>query len=171
MKISRVKTQEQVDISPKTTDIVVDDQTDEFAEFEGRNTTEPGVTNDLLESLIYTGRIVKSVEVNGLVFELSTLSNKEHFDIVVRMHGFTDNPVQIYTAKCLFLSHAIKKIDGNDFSDIAVPGVFKDIVDKKLFIIDEMQYSVVDALYNEYSKLAQTKLDFGEKKGEEIKNS
>jgi len=148
-----------------------------LAEFDAPEPEKTGAEFDLpprkpisktLEKLIFVGRISTEVEIDGAVFELSTLTNKEHGEIVRRMYRFAE-AADLFIVRVLTLANAIKKIDGISLDDIDLDGSFEDDFHKRISIIDQLQLSVVEQLFEEYEKLVEDKTE-AETEDKEIKN-
>lgn len=161
-------------IKPKT--YVVDDTNDDIetrmAQFEAPaqppvRAVETKPMSKELEKLIFIGRATKEVEIGGAKFELSTLLNREQDQIVKMMYTFT-NPGDLFAVRSLTLAHALKSVDGVSLDEIEVGGEFETGFHKKIEIINCLQLSVVEKLFEEYEKLLGN-LDKSVE-GEEIKN-
>lgn len=172
---------------PKPQTYVVADETqtnsiqDRLAQFEAPSQdtkTETGIEfkmpvkkslPEVLEKLIFIGRISEEIPIAGSKFEITTLTNREHAQIIKVMYGFTD-PADLFTIRILTLANALKKIDGVALDDLQVEGDFEDDFHKRLSIVDNLQLSIVEKLYSEYEKLLKVESDVGKDK-EELKNS
>lgn len=107
-----------------------------------------------LESLIFTGRMEKDVEIFDNTYRVTTLSHKEHNYIVKALYNFGDTS-DLFTIRVLTLASALKSINDVLLDDIEVPGDFESVFDRKKEIIDNLQLSVVEKLYDEYSGLIE----------------
>ncbi|KKL98110.1 hypothetical protein LCGC14_1827710 [marine sediment metagenome] len=178
--------------SPRSQTYVVDDQTtptepynpptptidDRLAQFE-TPAEEPTVTeyplppkksiSKTLEKLIFIGKTTEEVEIDGIKFELSTLTNKEHGEIVKAMYRFSE-AADLFTVRVLTLANALKKIDGLSIEDIEIEGDFEDNFHKRMSIIDYLQLSVVEELFDKYEGLIKEE-DEASEEDKEIKNS
>ena len=124
-----------------------------------------------LEKLIFIGRLSKEVKIGGVSFELSSLTNRENNDLVNTMYNFSGDKVRsILAARIVTLAHAVKKIDDVPLEEIDIPGDFKNEFHKKMSIIDNLQFSVVEKLYEAYEELLEEK-DEAVEAQEELKNS
>lgn len=177
---------------PKPQTYVVDDQTtpagppgpsaptidDRLAQFNAP-AQEPAETeyplppkkpiSKMLEKLIFIGRTTEEVEIDGIKFELSTLTNKEHGEIVKAMYRFSE-AADLFTVRILTLANALKKIDGMLIDDVELDGDFEDAFHKRISIIDYLQLSVVEELFNKYEELVGEE-DEATDEDKEIKNS
>ncbi len=105
-----------------------------------------------LEKLIFIGRLTDEVEIAGIKFEISTLTNKENNQIVKMMYNFSD-AADLFTLRVLTLANAVRKIDGVTLDDLDIEGEFESDFHKRMSIIDNLQISVVSTLYEAYEKL------------------
>ena len=124
-----------------------------------------------LEKLIFIGRVSKEVKIGGVNFELSSLTNRENNDLVNTMYNFSGDKIRsILAARIVTLAHAVKKIDDIPIEEIDIPGEFRNEFHKKMSIIDTLQFSVVEKLYEVYEELLEEK-DEALEAQEELKNS
>lgn len=121
-----------------------------------------------LEKLIFIGRLTDEIEIDGVRFEISTLTNKENNQIVKMMYSFSD-AADLFTLRILTLANAVKKIDGISLKDIDIGGTFESDFHKRTSIIDNLQISVVSKLYEAYEKLTGEEEEIS-KNDEELKN-
>lgn len=122
-----------------------------------------------LEKLIFIGKTTEEVEIDDVKFELSTLTNKEHGEIVKAMYRFSE-AADLFTVRVLTLANALKKIDGLSIDDIEIEGEFEDNFHKRMSIIDYLQLSVVEELFDKYEGLIKEE-DEASEEDKEIKNS
>ena len=102
-----------------------------------------------LEKLIFTGRQLKVVDILEHKFELSTVTNKEHQEMV---KGLGDN-VDLFKIRSLTLANALRTIDGIRLDDLTNKD--NDLTDflRRVDIIDNLQLALVEKLYEEYNNL------------------
>lgn len=124
------------------------------------------ITKDL-EKLIFIGKLTKEVEISGVTFELSTLTNREHNEIVRMMYSFAE-AADLFTIRLITLANAIKFIDGVSIDSINIDGQFESPLHKRIAVVDYLQLSVVEKLYSAYEDLIGVEKDLSEK-NEEIK--
>lgn len=129
---------------------------------------KPKVDRSKLESLLFIGRVTTEVELFGHRFEISTLSNKEHNTMAKELYKFAEG-ADLFTVRILVLGHALKSIDGVSLDDIEIDGEFDSDYHKRMAVLDGMQLSLIEALYEEYGKLDKDEKDASE--SEEVKNS
>lgn len=116
--------------------------------------TKPQQRTKALESLIFTGKVEREIELAGHKYKLSTLSHKEHNEIVKSIYHAGESS-DIFAIRLLTLAYSLKSIDGLNLEDIDFPGTFESAVEKKKEIIDNLQLSIVEKLYETYSSLVE----------------
>lgn len=125
----------------------------------------------MLEDLIFLGRASKDVDIGGHNFVITTLTHREHNDLMKQLYKFGDG-ADLFTLRTLTLAFALKSVNGTPLEEMHMPleeeEKFSSDFDKKLGIIDTMQMNVVTKLYDAYNELA----DSVDKnlQGEEVKN-
>ena len=117
-----------------------------------------------LESILFLGRLTKTIDLAGHKFEISTVTNKEQNDIVRELYGFSEG-ADLFIIRTLTLANALKSIDGVklDAMDLFTEeeeSEFKSKFHRRMAIVDNMQLSIVEKVYDEYTKLL--------KEGEEL---
>ena len=105
-----------------------------------------------LRDLIFLGRIERSVEINGFLFKLTTLSVQEQKDVVFKLIKIPEEN-RIFNAKVISLAFAVKSINLTPLDQIDVDGNFEDLNDKKINIMQELQVSVINKLYKIYEEM------------------
>jgi len=105
-----------------------------------------------LKDLIFLGRIERSVEINGFLFKLTTLSVQEQKDVVFKLIKIPEEN-RIFNAKVISLAFAVKSINLTPLDQIDVDGNFEDLNDKKINIMQELQVSVINKLYKIYEEM------------------
>lgn len=162
-----------VDHEPAPQHAQIDEQ---LLQFEGPVVEDKPVEFDLpkqkeassdLSDLIFIGRLSNTVEIDGVSFEISTLTNREFNEIIKTMYKFDDTS-DIFTFRVLVLSRALRTINGKNLDDINIDGEFESGFQKRTTIIDHLQISVVERLFKEYEVLTGKK-DETEKDNEEVK--
>jgi len=105
-----------------------------------------------LEDLLFLGKITKEIEILGHKFEISTLSHREHNDIVKQLYKVGES-ADLFTIRVITLANVLKTVDGTPLSEMQIAGDFDSDFSKRTFIIDGMQLGIVERLYDEYNKL------------------
>jgi len=122
-----------------------------------------------LEKLIFIGRVIEVVEISGVKFEISTLTNREHTEIIRMMYSFAE-PADLFTIRLLTMANALKTIDGVSLDDIDIEGEFESSLHRRMSILDHLQLSVLEELYEAYEKLTKEEEQLGDE-DEQVKNS
>lgn len=116
----------------------------------------PAVSNKLpqktLEELLFAGRVKTEFSIAGNKYVIATLTNKEQNYVITEMYGFGD-AADLFVIKSLTLAMALKSINGVDIGDILMDGEFKSDVYQRKEVIDNLQVSIVEKLYDNYSKM------------------
>ena len=119
-----------------------------------------------LESLLFIGRLTTEVDLYDHKFEISSLTNKEHSQMVKELYKFGDG-ADLFTIRVLTLANALRSIDSVPLDDVACDGEFPSPYYRRMAILDNMQLSLVEKLYEAYSVLI-AEVDEASQ-GEEIK--
>jgi len=111
------------------------------------------------ESLLFLGKITKDVTIVGHKYSLSTLTAKEHNQMMKELYNIAD-AADLFTIRSYTLGNALKAIDDVtvDSMDAFENETFDMFVNKfmrRVAIVDNMQLSIVEKLYNEYNTLLQ----------------
>ena len=162
---------------------VVDDATDENnIDAELAQFSAPSIINTInipkppsekiskaLEDLIFIGRLTEEIEIDEAKFEISTMTNKEHNQVIKQMYKFSEAS-DLFTMRSLTLANALRKINSVALEDIDIGKEFETAYLKRLAIVEHLQLSVVEKLYEAYEKLVGVE-DETNKETEELKNS
>ena len=126
------------------------------------------LNKDILEDLLFVGHSTKEIEIGKVKFEISTLTNRESNQLMRKIYEFGE-ATDILAVKTLTLAFALRKVNNIPLENVNTNDVFDDPFDKKMFILDNMQKSVVEKLHSEYLNLSD-EVD-KQLSGEQIKNS
>ena len=107
-----------------------------------------------LESIIFTGKLSRDVDIAGTKFTLSTLANRENNQIVRKLMTIGDT-ADLLTIRVLTLAYTIRKINDVEFGDLVESDDGIESMDKRISIIDSMQTSVIEKLWEEYESLVE----------------
>lgn len=105
-----------------------------------------------LESILFIGKLTREVELFKNKFVLSTLTNKEHNMMVKELYKFGDG-ADLFTIRILTLANSLKTINEVPLDDLDVDGEFDNDYYRRMAVLDNMQLSLIEALYDEYSIL------------------
>ena len=139
------------------------------------NSTDKFSFNSLINQVIFLGKLTKEVEIQGMKFEIKTLTEEESREIVERLFRIPEAS-RMACIRSMTLAKAIDKIGGYDFTEIVTSLLqeenkeinFKTIDTKKNEIVLKLQTSVTNDLFAEYEKLIQKKEESSG--GAEVKN-
>lgn len=112
----------------------------------------PNPNKEKLESILFIGRLTKEVEIYGHKFELGSLTNREHNQMIKELYNFGEG-ADLFTIRILTLAHALRSINGVALEDIPIEGDFINNYYRKMAILDNMQLSLIEKLYEGYSEL------------------
>lgn len=123
----------------------------------------------LLEKLIFMGRNEDSIDIEGVTFTITSLSEKQNRELLEKLFELSDGE-RISQTKSIAVATAISKINEYPIetvlSEINIEG---SDFDKKLHLVSTMQASVVGQLYDFFEKI-NTKVG-AEEASEDLKNS
>jgi hypothetical protein len=140
------------------------------------NSTDKFSFSSLINEVIFLGKLTKEVEIQGMKFEIKTLTEEESRSVVEKLFRIPEAS-RMACIRSMTLSKAIDKIGGYDFTEIAssvLQEEGKEVNDrtvefKKNEIVLKLQTSVTNDLFAEYEKLIEKKEEASG--GSEIKNS
>lgn len=140
------------------------------------NSTDKFSFSNLINEVIFLGKLTKEVEIQGMKFEIKTLTEEESRSVVEKLFRIPEAS-RMACIRSMTLSKAIDKIGGYDFTEIAssvLQEEGKEVNDrtvefKKNEIVLKLQTSVTNDLFAEYEKLIEKKEEASG--GSEIKNS
>lgn len=126
---------------------------------------------DMLESLIFLGLITKEVEIGVFKFSITTLTHREHNLLMKELYKFGDG-ADLFTIRTLTLAHSVKLVNDVLLEDLPLSDKEESRLetkfDKKLAIIDSLQMSVVEKLFDAYTELSNQSDSLLD--GEQVKN-
>lgn len=140
------------------------------------NSTDKFSFSNLINEVIFLGKLTKEVEIQGMKFEIKTLTEEESRSVVEKLFRIPEAS-RMACIRSMTLSKAIDKIGGYNFTEIAssvLQEEGKEVNDrtvefKKNEIVLKLQTSVTNDLFAEYEKLIEKKEEASG--GSEIKNS
>lgn len=102
-----------------------------------------------VEILSNIGRLFKEVELDGIVFTLKTLKDKETREATLSIFSCANDADAAYELRRQTLARSICKIDGQDV-ELALGG---NEFERRLELIDGMENVIVSKLYTNYNEL------------------
>lgn len=124
-----------------------------------------------LKDLVFFGKIREKITLGEYTFELTTLNNKQQKALVSKLVSLKTNDEKLLNIKSFTLAESLTTINGINMEEFYNVESELSAFDKKLEIINNMQSSVVEKLFDKYeaiNKQATDLLSSGEVK-EEIK--
>jgi len=131
-------------------------------------TVKSKMSKKTLEDLLFAGRVQKEFVLAGNKYELSTLTNKEHNMVVKELYGLGDS-TDVLIIKTLTMALALKSINGVSLNEIEVDGTFDSDLYRRKEIVDNLQLTVVEKMYELYSDMVEESQKLVQ--GEDLKNS
>lgn len=126
-----------------------------------------------LRELIFLGKVLEEVIIDGFRFEISTLTSKEKRELVISLSQVSGGGVAAHL-RTEALSFALKKVNGVPLEELYEfyggneEGL--DVIDKKRFILENMQASLVEKLFEEYESIVERSEGlYSEKFGDDVK--
>jgi len=124
---------------------------------------------ELIEKLIFMGRNEEVVEIEGVSFTLTSLSESQNKELLDRIFSLTESE-RLSHSKSIAVACSLTKINEYDISTFSKEVEEGDTeLDKRLVLVSKMQASVVSKLYAAFEKM-NIKPDANEA-SEQIKNS
>lgn len=161
--------------------VEVDDIDEKLKQFETSSKTHAETSNQTqhssqtkapakktLESLLFAGKVEREFEFANNKYKMSTLTNKEYNLVIKELYHFGD-AAELFVIKTLTLALALKSINGTSLDDIEIDGTFDSDLYRRKEIIDNLQTSVVEKLYELYSGMVEESDKLVS--GEELKKS
>jgi len=124
----------------------------------------------MFEDLVFIGCVTDVIEIHGHQFKISTLTHREQNDLMREIYKFGDT-ADLYTVRTMTLAQCLRSVDGIPFEQIDINGEFKSDYKKKFAMLDGMQNSLVEKLYDFYTKLDKAGEESIKDEEKEIKNS
>jgi hypothetical protein len=119
-----------------------------------------------LRDLLFFGKITEKVQIGGFIFELTSLTNKQHNNLIAKLLKLGEED-RILHIKTYTLAESMQSINGVPVAEILdIPDM--DPFDAKLKIISELQSTLVEKLFDEYERINRT--SDGIIKGEDIRD-
>lgn len=123
----------------------------------------------LLDKLIFAGKNEKEIDVGGVSFTLTSLS--EHQNKVMVSYLFSlEETERISLTKSVAVASSLSKVDGIDIDVISEQyGEGDDYLQKRISLISKMQSSVVNTLFENFGDVNKT-LDINAEVADDVKN-
>ena len=136
---------------------VKDDNTEiEHIDDESQDVEEPNMLDlDNLRDLIFLGKLNEVVEISGYKFVVTTLSVKQHRDIMEHIMS-TDQNARLLDIKPLTVSFIIETINNVPLEDLCEDDDIENPMLRRLSVVMNMQSNIVEKVYQVYEQLLET---------------
>lgn len=111
---------------------------------------------DEVHGLLYLGQISKEIELYGHTFVLRTLRSGEELEVGLLVKKYQDSPSQARAYMSAIVAASLESIDGHPTAQPIGPNLGSHLTDRFNWIIENLYYPVVEALYEEYNVLLST---------------
>lgn len=137
-------------ISPSDVELEKEDVTSEH-EAEGK-------ANDVLaledlKSLIFLGRLTKTVNIGGFSFEIATLTTSQQRDVMSTIMSDGNATERMLDIKPLTMSYAVLSVNGVDLETLCTDTSITGVRDRRLDVMMNLQSVLLEKLYREYDAL------------------
>jgi len=136
---------------------VKDDNTEiEHIDDESQDVEEPNMLDlDNLRDLIFLGKLNEVVEISGYKFVVTTLSVKQHRDIMEHIMS-TDQNARLLDIKPLTVSFIIETINNVPLEELCEDDDIENPMLRRLSVVMNMQSNIVEKVYQVYEQLLET---------------
>jgi hypothetical protein len=107
-----------------------------------------------LKDLLFLGRVENVISIDGIDFKLKTITAEEQRNMILKIMKMQEE-YRILSAKIVTLAFSIISINNVPFESFADDGVDGDLYDKRISIVEQLQASIIDRLYNFYEKMTK----------------
>ena len=111
-----------------------------------------------LRNLLFFGKIREQVNIGGYIFELTTLTNKQQRSLISRLVKMDDEG-KLLSIKPMTLAESLISVNGLPLEDLYDGDQELSDIDLKLEVISDMQYTLVERLFEEYEKINKKSTD------------
>jgi hypothetical protein len=137
-------------ISPSDLELEKEEVT---SEHEAETQANDVLALDDLKSLIYLGRLVKTVKVGGFSFEITTLTTTQQKDVMRTIMTDGDATERMLDIKPLTMSYSVVSVNGVDLEALCEDSSLTRLEDRRLDVIMNLQSVLLEKLYREYDEL------------------
>jgi len=113
------------------------------------------ITLKNLKDLIFLGRIDRTVECNGYNFLMKSMTAEDQRNMVAKILKEPED-LRILNAKIISVAFSVEKVNGALLEDLYEEEDMEasmDKFDKKIFVIKQLQLSLVNKLYKNYEEI------------------
>ena len=114
--------------------------------------------NDLLaledlRSLIFLGKLTKTVKLGGFSFEISTLTTAEQRDVMTTIMTDGDATRRMLDVKPLTMSYSVQSVNGVPLEELCNDDSITSVQNRRLEVMLSLQSVLLEKLYTEYDEL------------------
>tara|TARA_B100000700_G_scaffold318695_1_gene412392 strand:+ start:153 stop:629 length:477 start_codon:yes stop_codon:yes gene_type:complete len=114
--------------------------------------------NDLLaledlRSLIFLGKLTKTVKLGGFSFEISTLTTAEQRDVMTTIMTDGDATRRMLDVKPLTMSYSVQSVNGVPLEELCNDDSITSVQSRRLEVMLSLQSVLLEKLYTEYDEL------------------
>ncbi|MCH2670141.1 MAG: hypothetical protein MK009_09890 [Gammaproteobacteria bacterium] len=106
-----------------------------------------------LKSLIYLGRLEKTVDVGGFSFKIATLTTSQQRDVMSSIMTDGNATERMLDIKPLTMSYAVLTVNGVDLETLCTDESITSVEKRRLNVIMNLQSVLLEKLYREYDEL------------------
>jgi hypothetical protein len=137
-------------ISPSDVELEKEEVT---SEHEAENKANDVLAPEDLKSLIFLGRLEKTVKIGGFSFEVSTLTTSQQRDVMSTIMSDGDATQRMLDIKPLTMSYSVTSVNGVDLETLCEDSSITNIQDRRLEVMMSLQSVLLEKLYREYDEL------------------
>ena len=106
-----------------------------------------------LKSLIYLGRLEKTVKIGGFSFNITTLTTSQQKDVMSSIMSDGNATERMLDIKPLTMSYAVLSVNGVGLETLCTDESITSVEDRRLDVMMSLQSVLLEKLYREYDKL------------------
>jgi hypothetical protein len=106
-----------------------------------------------LKSLIYLGRLEKTVKIGGFEFKIATLTTSQQRDIMSSIMSDGNATERMLDIKPLTMSYSVLTVNGVDLEALCTDDSITSVQDRRSNVVMSLQSVLLEKLYKEYDDL------------------
>lgn len=106
-----------------------------------------------LKSLIYLGRLEKTVKIGGFEFKIATLTTSQQRDIMSSIMSDGNATERMLDIKPLTMSYSVLTVNGVDLEALCTDDSITSVQDRRSNVVMNLQSVLLEKLYKEYDDL------------------
>jgi len=137
-------------ISPSDVELEKEEVT---SEHEAEDKANDVLAPEDLKSLIFLGRLTKTVKIGGFSFAISTLTTSQQRDVMSSIMADGDATQRMLDIKPLTMSYSVTSVNGVDLETLCEDSSITNMQDRRLDVMMNLQSVLLEKLYREYDEL------------------